>query len=106
MVPEFEAAAFSLATNQVSDIITTRFGYHIIKVLEKIPAKKIELDKALPNLKDGLTQQALQKQFPDYIAQLKKDAGVEILDEKLKAVELPTPPAAGAAQPPAKPAAK
>ena len=42
MVPEFEAAAFSLGTNQVSDIVTTRFGYHIIKLSEKIPARKVE----------------------------------------------------------------
>ncbi len=60
------------------------FGYHIIKLLEKIPAKKVEFAKAEADIKEGLTQQALQKQFPDYIAKLKKEAGVEILDEKLK----------------------
>jgi peptidyl-prolyl cis-trans isomerase C len=87
MVPEFEAAAFSLGTNQVSDIITTRFGYHIIKLSEKIPARKVEYAKAAADIKEGLTQQELQKQFPDYIAKLKKDAGLEILDEKLKAKE-------------------
>jgi peptidyl-prolyl cis-trans isomerase C len=106
MVPEFDAAAFSLGTNQVSDIITTRFGFHIIKLSEKIPAKKVEFDKAASNIKDGLTQQALQKQFPDYIAKLKQDAGVEILDEKLKAQELPDRSSASAAPPPAKPTAK
>lgn len=105
MVPEFEAAAFSLGTNQVSDIITTRFGYHIIKLSEKIPARKVEYAKAAADIKEGLTQQALQKQFPDYIAKLKKEAGVEILDEKLKAKEpadSPTP----ASQAPGKPEAK
>jgi peptidyl-prolyl cis-trans isomerase C len=106
MMPEFEAAAFSLGTNQVSDIITTRFGYHIIKLLEKIPAKKIEYAKALTNIKDGLTQQALQKQFPDYIAKLKKDAGVEILDEKLNAQQLPAAPTTPDSPPPVKPGAK
>jgi len=106
MVPEFDAAAFSLGTNQVSDIITTRFGFHIIKLSEKIPAKKVEFDKAASNIKDGLTQQALQKQFPDYIAKLKQDAGVEILDAKLKAQELPDRSSASAAPPPAKPTAK
>jgi peptidyl-prolyl cis-trans isomerase C len=84
MVPEFEAAAFSLNTNQISDIITTRYGYHIIKLSEKIPAEKIPFAKAASDIKEGLTQQALQKQFPDYIAKLKKEAGVEVLDEKLK----------------------
>jgi peptidyl-prolyl cis-trans isomerase C len=106
MVPEFEAAAFSLSTNQVSDIITTRYGYHIIKLSEKIPAKKVDYEKALPDIKEGLTQQELQKQFPDYVAKLKKDANVEILDEKLKAVELPPPSAVPAGHPPVKPGAK
>jgi peptidyl-prolyl cis-trans isomerase C len=106
MVPEFEAAAFSLSTNQVSDIVTTKYGYHIIKLSEKIPAKKVEFDKALPDIKEGLTQQELQKQFPDYVAKLKKDANVEILDEKLKAVELPQPSAVPAGHPPVKSGAK
>jgi len=102
MVPEFEAAAFSLATNQVSDIVTTRFGYHIIKLSEKIPAKKVDYDKAASDIKEGLTQQALQKQFPDYLAKLKTEAGVEILDEKLKAQELPDPSRQPAGGPPVK----
>jgi peptidyl-prolyl cis-trans isomerase C len=85
MVPEFEAAAFSLGTNQISDVITTQFGYHIIKLYEKIPAKKVELEKVAPDIKDYLTQQALQKQANDYVVKLRKAAGVEILDPKLKA---------------------
>jgi peptidyl-prolyl cis-trans isomerase C len=106
MVPEFEAAAFSLNTNQVSDIVTTRFGYHIIKLSEKIPAKKVEFAKAATDIKDGLTQQALQKQFPDYLAKLKTEAGVEILDEKLKAQELPSASGMPPDHPPVKSGAK
>ena len=106
MLPEFEAAAFSLNTNQVSDIVTTRFGYHIIKLSEKIPARKFEYAKAANDIKEGLTQQALQKQFPDYVAKLKAEANVEILDEKLKAVELPAPSALPAGHPAAKPGSK
>ena len=106
MMPEFEAAAFSLKTNQVSDIVTTSYGYHIIKLSEKFPAQKVDYAKAASDIKDGLAAQAMQKQFPDYMKSLKKDAGVEILDEKLKIKE--TPDAAGlpAGHPPVQPAAK
>jgi len=87
MVPEFESAAFSLGTNQVSDIVTTQFGYHIIKVSEKFPAHKLEFAKVADDLKEGLKQQEIQKQLPDYVSKIKKEADVQILDEKLKALD-------------------
>jgi len=98
MVPEFEAAAFSLNTNQISDIITTQFGYHIIKLNEKMPAHKVELAKVSDELKEGLKRQEMEKLLPDYMEKLKQDGNVEILDEKLK----PTEVAPGAAATPAK----
>ena len=88
-LPEFEAAAFSLNTNQISDVVTTQLGYHIIKLVEKMPAKKIELAKVAADVKDMLKVQQIQKQMPDYLAKLKKEAAVEILDEKLKALDAP-----------------
>jgi peptidyl-prolyl cis-trans isomerase C len=108
MVKEFELAAFGLKTNQVSDVVTTQFGYHIIKLSEKFPAKKHELAEVSPRIKDYLTQLAIQKQGGPYIEKLRKDAGVEILDEQLKPVETPEPAAAGqpGAKPEAKPASK
>jgi peptidyl-prolyl cis-trans isomerase C len=89
MPPEFEAAAFSLKTNQVSDVVTTSYGYHIIKLHEKFPAQKVDYAKAGSDIKEGLTAQAMQKQFPDYVRKLRQEAGVEILDEKLKLKEVP-----------------
>lgn len=89
MVPEFEAAAFSLTTNQVSDVITTTYGYHIIKLSEKIPAKVVAFAEVSDELKEALKNQELQKQLADgdYLEKMRKDAGVEILDEKLKKLD-------------------
>jgi len=90
MMPEFEAAAFMLNTNQISDIITTAYGYHIIKLLEKLPAKKLTYEEVADDLKDALKQQAMVKQMPQYMAKLRNEANVEILDEKLVLKEEPT----------------
>jgi peptidyl-prolyl cis-trans isomerase C len=95
MVKEFETAAFALNTNQISDIITTPFGYHIIKLLEKLPPRKIELAKVNQNIIDELKRERVQKQLPAYIEKTEKEAGVEILDEKLRSVKRnPEPPPA------------
>ncbi|MEJ0090356.1 MAG: peptidylprolyl isomerase [Limisphaerales bacterium] len=85
MVPQFEAAAFSMPTNTVSDVITTDFGFHIIKVLDKAPAQKIAFATVSDKIKDYLLQQKTQKLAPPYLAALSKGADVEILDPELKA---------------------
>ena len=85
MMPEFETAAFGLLTNQVSDIVTTSFGYHIIKLHEIIPARKVPFAEARGSIKEFMEQSELERRMPAFFAQMKKEAGVEILDDKLKA---------------------
>ena len=78
VAPEFEAAAFSLQTNQISALVMTRFGYHIIKALEKIPARPIEYAKVEARIKEVLLAEAVQKELPSYIDRLKQETGVEV----------------------------
>jgi len=109
MVPEFEAAAFSMKTNTVSDVVTTAYGFHIIKLLDKTPAKKLELTDIAPTtdmtisdkVKDFLTQQKTEKLAPAYLDKLKKAAGVEILDADLKTALAAAEAAAAATNTPA-----
>lgn len=93
MVAEFEAAAFSLKPNQISEVVTTQFGYHIIKLSEKIPAHKIPYADAKARLKGLLEEQQMEllmphsEGVPKFVADLKKENSVEILDPKIKEAE-------------------
>jgi len=82
MVPEFEAAAFSMEPGQISDLVKTQYGFHIIKVVDKKPAATRTLDEVRAQITDQL---AFQKAQQAVMAQART------LDEKIdKAADLET----------------
>ncbi len=84
MAVEFETAAFGMRPGQLSDVVTTKYGHHIIKTLERNPAKTIEFDKVKDRIRENLQQEEADKRLPAYLEKVKREAGVEILDEKYK----------------------
>jgi parvulin-like peptidyl-prolyl isomerase len=87
MVPEFEAAAFALSKDQTSDIVTSAYGFHIIKLLDKTAAKKIEYVTVAADIKEALSRQKISKLAPDLIKKLRAESKLEILDPALKALD-------------------
>jgi peptidyl-prolyl cis-trans isomerase C len=87
MPPSFEAAAFALKKDEISPVVTTDYGYHIIKLIGKNPARTVPFAETSAKIKDYLISQEGAKLAPAYFEKLKKEAGVEILDEDLKAAD-------------------
>ena len=101
MSPEFEAAAFALAPDKVSDVITVNYGFHIIKLLGKTAARVTPYAERAADIKDYLAGLKLKDGAPDYVKKLRTEAKVEIVDERVKALDEKTRAAAAAAELPA-----
>ena len=79
MVPAFDQAAFSLKPGQISDLVTTQFGYHIIKVTEQRVASTVPFEQVSGRIKEFLTQQQKQQKVEAFVNSLKQKAKIEVL---------------------------
>ena len=77
MVPPFEAVAFKLNPGEVSDIVNTRFGYHLIKVVDKKPESTVPYDAIKARIGQYLKQEKVQKEVRQFVDKLRKEAKVE-----------------------------
>ena len=79
MVPAFDQAAFALKPGEISDVVTTQFGYHIIKLTEKKAASVVPLEQVKPKVLEFLTNQKKQERVDTFINEVKKRAKIEVL---------------------------
>jgi len=94
MVPEFSQAAFAMQPGDISDIVQTKFGYHVIKVTDREQARKIPFDEAKVDIREQLTEKKNYDAHKKCMEELKKKAKIEYADQpapKAKTPEQITP---------------
>lgn len=79
MVPPFEAAAFALEANGVSEIVETQFGLHIIKVTDRRAPRTVPFAEVDAQIREFLTTQKREEATNAFVETLKGKGKVEIL---------------------------
>jgi parvulin-like peptidyl-prolyl isomerase len=83
-VAEFKAAADQLKKGQMSGLVKTSYGYHIILKTDDQPAGQQKLEDVADTIKSSLVQEKRNTVFQAYLTALKTDAKIVILDKVLK----------------------
>jgi parvulin-like peptidyl-prolyl isomerase len=78
MPPQFDDVAFRLGVNQTSDVVTTEYGFHIFKVLEKRPARKRTFGEVREKVEATLLAHKRAVAEADFLKALRAAANVQI----------------------------
>ncbi len=77
MIPEFENAAFALKEGEISEIIRSPYGIHIIKVDKIIPGQTTPIEEVRDKITNTLSMEKFQDQYQEYIEEIKTKAFIE-----------------------------
>ena len=79
MPQDIEKAAFSLKVGQISDIIETDIGFHILKVEEKRASRQVAFDEIKEKLKNELMESTQKKRLEGLIKRLRENAKIQYI---------------------------
>ena len=79
MVKPFEDAAFSMKKGEVSDIVVTRFGYHLIQVMDKKPESTTGYEDVKSQIGDHMKKEKMIENVNAYIEKIKAGAKIQVL---------------------------
>lgn len=84
MTEPFEEAAFALKVGDVSGIVETQYGYHIVKLTDRQETRVIPFDEVKQNLIDYLENEKKQQAIETYVEGLRASAKIEYMGQETK----------------------
>ena len=79
-VPEFEKALLTLDTGLAPSPIESRYGFHIVEILDKQTYEPLDFEQAYPAIVNQLSQQAFHHGLCDFLYSLVENAKIEGID--------------------------
>ncbi|WP_338871674.1 peptidylprolyl isomerase [Myxococcus stipitatus] len=86
MPPAFDEVVFKLGVGQVSDVVSTEYGYHLFKVLERKPARKRDFAEARQWVESKLLEEKRAQAQDAFVKELKDKAQVQVNEATLQAI--------------------
>jgi peptidyl-prolyl cis-trans isomerase C len=91
MAPPVAEAAFALNSGEISDVVKSSYGYHVIRVEDRRPSGPIPVDEARDQARTALTNQKTAETVGTLLKTLYDNADVELLDQSVPAPPGPPP---------------
>ncbi|WP_434798008.1 peptidylprolyl isomerase [Terrisporobacter vanillatitrophus] len=82
MVTEFENAAFDMKKGEISNIVETQYGYHIIKV-----TGRVDKQETYDDVKGKIKTTLASEKYTEYVEKLKKDSKIEQKEDIVKSAK-------------------
>jgi peptidyl-prolyl cis-trans isomerase C len=83
MVPEFEGVAFHTDPGKISDVVETKYGLHIIKVVDHTDARERSFEEMKDYIREKLRQQLVTFKVQKFIRQATESAGMQVYADRI-----------------------
>jgi len=77
MVEEFENTVWKMKPGEVSEVFATRFGFHVVKMIERRPAGILPFEEVVEHVRRRVTEELRDRAVEAYLDSLREQATIE-----------------------------